>query len=469
MYNYRIYPREKHQARLFKIFDASTSVWNDLLEKKSSAWKENKESLNRKQLYKLISQSSKRNELYKKGNSHIYQNTAVRLLDSYTGFFSRCKNPTFRGKKKGYPKEKKRSYSITFPEYGNGCKIDGKKVWLSKVGSFPIVLHRELPLDTEKIKTVTIKRKPSGKWFACFALDIESENVIEGKVKLTKEELKQSIDLSHPIGIDVGCPNIVNLSNEVQIPNPKYYIKSQKRLQLLQRRVSRKSIKVGKKMFSNKSRNRAKAVRRLARFHEHIDNQRNDLQHKLSLWLARNFTFLAVEKLAISSMLRNSKRPLAKSIQDSSWGSLLQKIDYKSNGAMFKNPKTANSSCKCCLCKNFQENPLYKETDTDTFTCEACGNSLQKDWNASINHLKDTLENLGFKIGIIKVNDTYFIEADSKVIQLNNTNHNLTKFNDTAGNAEIENTLVERLPLLSCSKSKIVSNFVEARNTSVDV
>jgi putative transposase len=379
----------------------------------------------------------------------------VRLLNSYKGFFSRCKNPAFKNKKKGYPKEKKRTFSITFPEYKNGCEIIGNKLWLSKIGNLPIVLHRELPIDTEKIKTVTIKRKPSGKWFASICLDIENKIQQEDK-----EEIKQSMDLSHPIGIDVGCPNIVNLSNGIQIPNPKYYIKSQKRLKMFQRRVSRKSIKVGKKMFSNKSHNRRKAVRKLARFHEHIDNQRNDLQHKLSLWLTRNFTFFAVEKLTISNMLRN--HCLAKSIQDSSWGSLLQKIEYKSKGNMFKNPKTIYSSCKCCLCNNIQENPLYK--GLDNYVCETCGNVIQKDWNASINHLKDTLESLGFIIGIIKVNNIYYLEADNKIIQLNQT-----KSNDTVGNTEITNTLVEKLPLLSYSKNKLASNLIETRNTFGDV
>jgi putative transposase len=450
MYNFRIYPREKHIKKMFKIFDNSTEVWNDLLDKKSSSWKNDKVRLDRKQLYKIISENDKRKEWYSLGNSHIYQNTAVRLINSYKGFFSRCKNPSFINKKKGYPKEKKRTYSLTFPEYDNGCRIDGKNLWLSKIGSFPIVVHRELPHDIENIKTVTIKRKPSGKWYACFSLDICNNN---------EEDNEKNIDLSRPVGIDVGCPNIVNLSDDSQIPNPKYYLKSQKRLKLFQRRVSRKHKKVGKKVFSNKSNNRRKAVRKLVRLHEKIDNQRNDFQHKLSSWIVKNYTFIAVEKLNIFNMVRN--HCLAKSIQDSSWGSLIQKIDYKSNGSMFKNPKTKYSSCKCCLCNNIQENPLDK--GLDDYICNNCGNVMQKDWNASINHLKDTLESLGLRIGIIKVNDVYILEANNKIIQLNQT-----KYNDTVGNTEIS-TLVDISPLLCSSKKNRAREVEETGNTSVDV
>jgi putative transposase len=446
MYNFRIYPREKHIKRLFRLFDTSTEVWNDLLDKKSTSWRNNQESLNRQQLYKIISEHPKKKGWYALGNSHVFQNTAVRLIDSYTGFFSRCKNSSFINKKKGYPKEKKRTYSITFPEYNNGCKIKDKNIWLSKIGSFPIVIHRDLPKDIESIKTVTIKRKPSGKWYACFSLDICNNSDTP------------DINLSKPIGIDVGCPNIVNLSDNSQIPNPKYYLKSQKRLKLFQRRVSRKHKKVGKKVFSNKSNNRRKSVYKLSRLHEKIDNQRNDFQHKLSSWIAKNYTFIAVEKLNISNMVKN--HCLAKSIQDSSWGSLIQKIDYKTNGNMFQNPKTRYSSCKCCLCNNIQENPL--DAGLDDYVCLGCRNTIQKDWNASINHLKDTLENLGYKIGIVKVNDIYFLEANNQVIQLNQT-----KSNDTVGNTEIS-TLVDISPLLCSSKKNRAREVEETRNTFGD-
>lgn len=438
------------------MFDNCKEVWNELLDEKTTAWKENKINLSQPELDKLIVNHPKKKTWYKNNQSHTLQNVSKRLIDSYTGFFSRCENSAFRNKKKGYPKEKKRVFSFTFKEYKNGCEILGNKLWLSKVGNIPIVLHREIPFD--KISTITVKRKPSGKWSASICLDIFEDE----QEKQTKEEIKQSIDLSHPIGIDVGCLNIVNLSNDLQIPNPKYYTKSLERLKMLQRRVSRKHIQVGKKVFSNHSNNRRKAVRKLTRFHEHIDNQRNDLQHKLSLWFTRNFTFFAVEKLNISNMLRNSNHYLAESIQDSSWGSLLQKIDYKSNHKLFKNPKTMYSSCKCCICNNIQENPLDK--GLDNYICKTCGNVIQKDWNASINHLKDTLESLGFQISLIKVDDIYYLEVDNRVIQLNQI-----KSNDTVGHTEIKNTLVEKLPLLSYSKNKLASSLIEARNTSLDV
>lgn len=171
-YNFRIYPREIQIKRLFKNFDISKDIWNELISSKENAWKKDKKNLKLRELYKQISSHKKKKEFYNSIHSHALQNVAVRVENSYTGFFSRCKNSAFANKKKGYPKEKKRCFSITYPDgYGKGFSIEGKHLWLSKIGNVPIVFHQKIPFN--KIKTATIKRKPSGKWFVSFSCDIK--------------------------------------------------------------------------------------------------------------------------------------------------------------------------------------------------------------------------------------------------------------------------------------------------------
>ncbi len=57
--------------------------------------------------------------------------------------------------------------SITYPQSGFG--LSSGKLHLSKIGDIKIKLHR--PIEG-KIKTCTIRRMPTGKWFACFSVDM---------------------------------------------------------------------------------------------------------------------------------------------------------------------------------------------------------------------------------------------------------------------------------------------------------
>ena len=72
----------------------------------------------------------------------------------------------------------------------------------------------------------------------------------------------------------------------MEYPNHKRLAKSQKKLAKLQRQLSRKS----------KGSNRREEARiKVARLHEHVANQRNDMLHKLSTDFVRNYDLIAIE------------------------------------------------------------------------------------------------------------------------------------------------------------------------------
>src|SRR5665647_3844855 len=118
------------------------------------------------------------------------------------------------------------------------------------------------------------------------------------------------------------------------------------RLKCLQRRVTRK-IKGSK--------NRRKAIHKLAKIHELITNQRHDFQHKVSLNLICENQAIAVETLNVQGMKKNHK--LAQAISDSAWNSFLLKLTYKAERfgktvikiGMFE---PSSKTCNICGYKN---------------------------------------------------------------------------------------------------------------------
>jgi len=224
-------------------------------------------------------------------------------------------------------------------------------------------LHR---IPKGKIKTLTIKQNKINQWFAIFSCEIPDVTV--------KHPSKEKI------GIDVGLENFATLSNGGVIGNPRFLVKSEERLKLLHRRVSRK--KKG-------SANRRKAIFKLAKQHLRVSNQRTDFLHKQSRILAMKYSTIAVEELNINNMLKTHW--LAKGISDASWNQFIQMLSYKEvtlGGQVLKNPRTRGSSHRCSKCGFYLEDmPLCKRT----FTCPNCLNVCHRDLNASINHIKDTV------------------------------------------------------------------------------
>ncbi|MBI4451012.1 IS200/IS605 family element transposase accessory protein TnpB [Candidatus Woesearchaeota archaeon] len=174
------------------------------------------------------------------------------------------------------------------------------------------------------------------------------------------------------VGVDVGIENFVTLSNGEIASNSRHLVKSEKRLALLQRMLSRK--KKG-------SKNRAKARFKLARLHDNIVNQRADFLHKLSHKLTRAYSFIAVEDLNVKGMTQD--HCLAKHINDASWNTFVKMLSYKAvtcGGQLAKvNPR--NTSKTCSKCGTVTEMPPSKRD----FLCPNCGFACHRDLNASLN------------------------------------------------------------------------------------
>ena len=181
-----------------------------------------------------------------------------------------------------------------------------------------------------KIKTATIEKKPTGKFF--ISITVELPDV---KVK------QKPISKVNAVGIDTGIKTFATLSDGTEIENPKHLKNSIQRLKVLQRRASKKQ---------KGSSNRKKANLKVALLHEKISNQRLDFLHKTTTAIAKQYNTVACENLNISGMMRNHK--LAQSIADLGLGRFYTLMQYKiqEQGGNYLEIGRFEPSSKMCSC-----------------------------------------------------------------------------------------------------------------------
>lgn len=360
-FQFRLYPTKSQLRKLESTLEGCRYVFNQTLALRKDAWEKDKENIT---LYECNSQLTMwkyfKEDLYDI-HSQVLQNTQQRVDLAFKAFFRRCK----AGENPGYPrfKGKGRYDSFTFPQAG--FKLKGNKLSLSKIGDIKIINHREIE---GKIKTLTIRRTSTGKWFACFSCEIE------------KGIVHQPVDKS--IGIDLGLSTFATFSNGESIPRQRFFKEYEDRLA----RASRKRAALEK---GSKARNKARLVE--SKIHERVANLRKDFAHKQSLKLVNEFDLICLEDLSIKSMQEGDKKNIRKGIADVAWNQFVQFTQYKAESAgkrvVLVNPKNTTKECSRCGCI------VPKELSERTHSC-SCGLVLDRDLNAAINILRRGLASL---------------------------------------------------------------------------
>lgn len=363
----RLYPNDAQKQLLSQHFGSARVAYNVMLRKSINTHQAG-EKISVYELKKLLPVMKQTDEFgwMKEIDSTALQNAVINLDKAYKHFFRRVKN----GEKAGYPRFKSKHDSRQSYQ-SSTAKIKDGKLYLPKIGLVKAVFHREID---GIVKTVTVSGE-AGQYFASINYEDGTDQVI-------------GTNNGKSIGIDVGVKVFAYLSNGEVIK----HVDLKKEIAdviKVQKVLSRRKLK---------SANRIKAKAKLAKKHLKLRNKRNDFLHKVTKRLSENQT-IAVEDLKIKNMSRSAKGSidnpnmrssaksgLNRSILQQSWGTFFDMLEYKlerNRGKLVRvDPKHTSQTCSCCGHIS-KENRLTQSK----FVCQACGNTLNADYNASVNIL----------------------------------------------------------------------------------
>jgi putative transposase len=297
------------------------------------------------------------------------QASAERAWASISRFYDNVKKGA-KGKKVGYPSFQKDCRSVEYKTNSWKLSDDRKSITFTDkcgIGKLKLKGTRDLNFyKVDQIKRVRLVRRADG-YYVQFCVQADRLEVLQSTGKI--------------VGLDMGLNEFYTDSNGVMVENPRFLRKSEARLKLAQRLVSRKV---------KGSANRRKARVILGKRHLKISRQRKDHAIKLARCVITSNDVVVYEDLKVSNMVKN--HCLAKSISDASWYQFRVFLEYFGRvfGRITIAVNPAYTSQECSSCGTI----VKKALSTRTHACQ-CGCEMDRDHNAAINILNRGISTAG--------------------------------------------------------------------------
>ncbi|CCZ59292.1 iS1341-type transposase [Clostridium sp. CAG:710] len=359
-YKFRLYPNDNQKILINKTFGCTRFIYNHFLNK----CKEEK-FIKAYDMCKELKELVLDYPFLKEVDSMALRCSIFNLEDSYKNYFSkRSAYPSFKNK---FSKQSYRTNCITSvyknKKYSN-IKIDIKEkmIKVPKLGLVKIRGYRNLNELTDRIINITIEKEKTNKYYV---------SVITEK----EEETPKKITPTSIVGIDLGIKDLVVTSDGEKYPNPKEINKREKRLKRMQRKLCRQV---------KGSNNYNKTKEKIARIHSKIKNSRKHNIITIANKIVKEHDIIVSEKLNVKKMSSNHK--LAKNILDAGFNKICELLKWKAKllGKYYYQVDTYYPSSKICShCDNKTE--ITNDLKVRMWECENCGNTNDRDINASIN------------------------------------------------------------------------------------
>lgn len=336
-YSFKIRHSKKYTAWIESTLGATRFIYNLAKETKEESYKKGLK-LSAFDLSNQFTQCKKEKgfEWLKNIPSQTSQGIIERMDNSFMRFF----------KGAGYPKwaSKRKWKSIPFKEIK---QIHNNFFKLPKLG---IVKVFNPKLIKGKLKTAQIVKECDGYYLK---IQVEVE-----KIQFKKDH--------KDLGIDRGLTQFIVTSDSEFIENPRINIREEKKLRVLNRKLSR---------AKKDSKGRLKIINQLQKLYLKRKRQRLDFLHKLTTKLGNKYSIIYLENLKVGKMIQDKN--YSKGISDVGWYKFEELLGYKTKVIKI-NPSYTSQECSKC-------NYIHRgnRLTQSEFNCIKCGHKENADLNAS--------------------------------------------------------------------------------------
>lgn len=238
-----------------------------------------------------------------------------------------------------------------------GLQVEQDRIRLVNVGWVRLKERGYIPVGRTK-RRVAISLQGGDRWFVSVIDEFEPVTLPPGRPT---------------VGIDLGIKSFAILSNGIRVPNPKHIDKEARRIRILDRRLSRKTLRSGR---------HERCRLKLAKAHWRVACARRTFMQQLTSKLVQTYGTLVVETLGVKDMMQVHR--LARSIADCAWYEFRRELTYKGDwygSDVIAVEREFPSTQQCCRCSA----RCAVNWKTRLCTCPECGLVIDMDDQAAIN------------------------------------------------------------------------------------
>ncbi len=363
----RIYPNKEQPQFIMKQLGCCRFVYNNCLTYRKSSYENEKKTVSSSESIHYIVQLKQEHPFLKEVHSKVLQQSVRDMNQAYEIFFKLHR---------GYPKFKSKhdnNQKCRFPKDAF-IGIRGNRIDLIKsLKDIHFKCSREderyLNKNQDKVSSLTLSKAPSDYFYLSILIDKPN--------KILSKSNKS-------VGIDLGIKDFVVTSDGEVFDNFHFKKSQSNKIKRLQKQISRKVAG---------SNNRNKARIKLAKAYKKINDKKQYYLHQVTNTLINENQVICMEDLNVKGMMRNHK--LAESIQEMNFGEFRRMLEYKAKwcGRTVVYVDRFYPSSKICNRCGYIKKDL-KLSDRQ-WVCPACGETIERDYNAALNILDEGLRIIG--------------------------------------------------------------------------